>query len=111
MDYSKLYHTVTHNPPLPDAAKIVPGVRQDHNGQLYRIAQDNFNNQYQVPAPTPELSSSTKRAMTKVTVTSMAFRAAQGLTPKNAVQAAKLQAILDRGPTYESLACYQGGNF
>lgn len=40
--------------------------------------------------------------MDRVIVESIAYQAAIGITPKNETQRRKLQAILDRGTTYES---------
>jgi hypothetical protein len=92
---------------IQDQDRIIPGVRQDAEGRSYRIKQYANGKQEHVYCSAPELTPRAKRAMTPVIVQSMAYRAAKDIQPKNAVQAAKIKAILDRGPTYESLACYQ----
>lgn len=58
--------------------------------------------------PWTEMRPETARLMQRVTVTSMAYLAAQDIRPENEVQRRKLQAILDAGPTYESCVFFQG---
>lgn len=53
-----------------------------------------------------EPSAEMARLMEPVTVTSTGYIAALDITPKNAMQAAKLAAIMKRGPTYESIVFF-----
>lgn len=61
-----------------------------------------------VSRPSLTLSPQMEAAMARVTVQSLAYRVVSGITPANDVQAAKIAAIIARGPTYETLACFQG---
>lgn len=53
-----------------------------------------------------EPSAEIAAAMVPVTVTSMGYLASLDIVPKNAVQAAKLEAIKQRGPIYQSIAFF-----
>ena len=87
--------------------QIIPGVRQDHMGRNYRIGLKPDGTQVQVFCDAAPLTARAQAAMQPVTVVSKAYLAAQGLEPKNELQRIRLQRVLDAGPTYNSLACYQ----
>jgi hypothetical protein len=72
-----------------DETRIIPGIRQDHEGKLYRIKQHGQNKGYQqehVPATIPPLDAATQAGLKPVLV----------------------ESTSRPGIGYQSLACFQG---
>lgn len=89
--------------------RLIPGVRQDAFRRLYQVKVDDKGGQELVFVEAPPLTPRAQRDLEPVTVESTAYKmvSADSLEGKTPEQQAKLQAILDRGPTYQSLMCLQ----
>lgn len=93
-----------------NTVNLLPGVRQDHLGRLYQIMLAPDGTAHTLYVAAPKLSEKTQAELEPVIVESLAYSLAKDANPQNAKQAARLQRILDAGPTYRSLACFQSRN-
>lgn len=91
----------------------IPGWRQNARGDIYSVlrndrAANHLPNSSDIRIhPAPTLPPARAKLYERVLVESKAYREAINITPENETQRRRLQAVIDRGPTYESIMFYQ----
>lgn len=89
---------------------LLAGIQQDCHGTDYQQEKNTKTGELRKAAAVkPNIPANPMYA--KIIVTSKGYEAALGIISENEKQAQKLQAVIDRGPTYESLVFFQVGSW
>jgi hypothetical protein len=100
----------------PMAWREIPGWRQDHRGRIYSVLRNarsdgNLPNSTDIlHHPEPVLPPERARLYERIIVQSKGYDAWLGIEPQTDAQRKMKEAVLARGPTYESIVFFHSGS-